>query len=319
VLIEAALRSAAVSLGAPIGTLPFCFAALIVMLTQDKVPHFEPVPLSDVATAEDHLHSARVQRLHISSSSDEIAISSDGEGTAAKDSAPPSPRDCGTVVGTTEGGGGAGAAGGGGAARGGSAAARIALVLPPSRCVTCPATPSTSACHSPATRPRVISRGASRSASRGASRNTSVHAGDAAASAGFLSGVLHGGSLHAENHVARRLAAFSVAVASLGGSKVGGRNEYLPKPQPINPEQSSHPPSLSIHAPTRPSFHPLLHLSKEGTQYGAEAFSETFSPLLAEEAEAKADAEADAEVGAEIDTAMMPARHSVETGADTKV
>ena len=96
-LIEAALRSAAAPLGAPIGTLPFCFAALILLLTQDKVPHFEPVPLSDVATAEDHLYSARVQRLQIAASSDEIAISLDGEGTAAKatgarDGSPPGER-----------------------------------------------------------------------------------------------------------------------------------------------------------------------------------------------------------------------------------
>ena len=221
VLIEAALRSAAAPLGAPIGTLPFCFAALILLLTQDKVPHFEPVPLSDVATAEDHLYSARVQRLQIAASSDEIAISLDGEGTAAKATGA---RDGsavgdGDVVGCGRGAtGGRGAVRGGGAAcGGGDAAARIALVLPPSQCATCPATPSTSACHSRARSPRATSRGAS----RGASRNTSVHAGDAAASAGFLSGVLHGGSLHAENHVARRLAALSVAVASLGDSKVG--------------------------------------------------------------------------------------------------
>ena len=297
-LIEAALRSAAAPLGAPIGTLPFCFAALTLVLTQDKVPHFEPVPLSDVATAEDHLYSARVQRLQIAASSDEIAISSDGEGyTAAKD---PGARNGGAAVRGGVVGSGAGAAGGGGAARSGGAAARIALVLPPSQCVTCPATPSTSACHSPTRSPRATSRGASRGAS--------VHAGDAAASAGFLSGVLHGGSLHAENHVARRLAALSVAVASLGGSKVGTYHKEIPAQTPPKPQTQNNPATAiypSTHARTHPFTHQLLHLSKEGTQYGAEAFSETFSPLLAENAGAEADADTDAEVGAEIDIANV--------------
>ena len=47
----------------PIGTLPFCFTGLLMLLTQSKIPGFQAVPISDVSTPEDHLFSARVGRI----------------------------------------------------------------------------------------------------------------------------------------------------------------------------------------------------------------------------------------------------------------
>jgi hypothetical protein len=60
VLFDGALRAACAPLGAPIGTLPFCFASVLFVLTQSKVPGFNAVPIAAVATPEEHLWSARV-------------------------------------------------------------------------------------------------------------------------------------------------------------------------------------------------------------------------------------------------------------------
>ena len=37
--------------------IPFCLAAIVMMLTHGGVPGFEPVPIADVSTAEDHLYA----------------------------------------------------------------------------------------------------------------------------------------------------------------------------------------------------------------------------------------------------------------------
>ena len=63
VLFDGAMRSAFAPVHMPIGTLPFCFAGLVLMLTHSKIPGFEVIPLTDVSTAEDHLYSVRVGRV----------------------------------------------------------------------------------------------------------------------------------------------------------------------------------------------------------------------------------------------------------------
>ena len=60
VIFEGALRTVTEPLQMPIGTLPFCMASVVLLLTQSSIPGFAVVPLSDVSTAEDHLFSARV-------------------------------------------------------------------------------------------------------------------------------------------------------------------------------------------------------------------------------------------------------------------
>ena len=60
VLLDGAFRSLFAPLRMPIGTLPFCFAGLVVRLSDSKIPGFESVPLADVSTPEDHLYAARV-------------------------------------------------------------------------------------------------------------------------------------------------------------------------------------------------------------------------------------------------------------------
>lgn len=59
-LIDASLRALAAPLGLPVGTLPFCAAAILIMCTHDKLPGFSAVPIADVSTPEDHIYSARV-------------------------------------------------------------------------------------------------------------------------------------------------------------------------------------------------------------------------------------------------------------------
>lgn len=57
VLLDGALKAMSAPLGMPVGTVPFCLAAIAMMLTHGGVPGFEPVPIADVSTAEDHLYS----------------------------------------------------------------------------------------------------------------------------------------------------------------------------------------------------------------------------------------------------------------------
>jgi len=136
---------------------------------------------------------------------------------------------------------------------------RTALVLTPSR-------PGS----------RASSRATSRAGSRSQSRNTSVHGGGR-----FLGGVLHGGSLHAENHVARRLAAMAAAAAA----GVGHHGST-----PVSPTTTNH--NNHNGGDVWPSSS-----SREGTQYGgAAAFGgngdEEASSLLLVEEQSYADAEA---------------------------
>ena len=63
VLIDAAMRTSFALLSVPVGTLPFCAATILMLLTQAGVPGFVPVPLAEVSTAEDHLYSARVTKI----------------------------------------------------------------------------------------------------------------------------------------------------------------------------------------------------------------------------------------------------------------
>ena len=60
VLIDAAMRTTFAPLHMPVGTLPFCAASILIMLTHGSVPGFVPVPIDAVSTAEDHLYSAHV-------------------------------------------------------------------------------------------------------------------------------------------------------------------------------------------------------------------------------------------------------------------
>ena len=57
VLFDGTLKAACTPLGMPVGTLPFCLGAIVMMLTHGNIPGFEPVPIADVSTAEDHLVS----------------------------------------------------------------------------------------------------------------------------------------------------------------------------------------------------------------------------------------------------------------------
>jgi hypothetical protein len=59
-LFDGAIRAAAAPSGMPVGTLPFCAVAFLLICTHDKIPGFEAVPLASVATPEDHLFAARV-------------------------------------------------------------------------------------------------------------------------------------------------------------------------------------------------------------------------------------------------------------------
>ena len=63
VLLDAALRTAAAPL--PIGTLPFCFSSLLLLLTQSSIPGFDVIPLDEVATVEDHLYTSRVGKITV--------------------------------------------------------------------------------------------------------------------------------------------------------------------------------------------------------------------------------------------------------------
>ena len=63
VLLDAALRTAAAPL--PIGTLPFCFSSLLLLLTQSSIPGFDVIPLGEVATVEDHLYTSRVSKITV--------------------------------------------------------------------------------------------------------------------------------------------------------------------------------------------------------------------------------------------------------------
>jgi hypothetical protein len=86
ILFEAALRTSFAASHMPIGTLPFCFAALSLMLTHSKIPGFEMIPLSDVSTAEDHLLAARVTYIKVSTDEESPAVGLSG--TDAPSSAP---------------------------------------------------------------------------------------------------------------------------------------------------------------------------------------------------------------------------------------
>ena len=77
VLFDGALRSVFAPVHMPIGTLPFCFSALLLMLTHSKIPGFEVIPLADVSTAEDHLYSVRISRsTHAHAPTAEVVITS---------------------------------------------------------------------------------------------------------------------------------------------------------------------------------------------------------------------------------------------------
>ena len=55
VLLDGTFKAVAAPLGMPVGTVPFCLSAVVMMLTQGGVTGFDPVPIADVSTAEDHL------------------------------------------------------------------------------------------------------------------------------------------------------------------------------------------------------------------------------------------------------------------------
>ena len=55
VLFDGLLKAACAPLGMPVGTVPFCLAALTLLMTHGKIPGLHPIPLAEVATPEDHL------------------------------------------------------------------------------------------------------------------------------------------------------------------------------------------------------------------------------------------------------------------------
>ena len=57
VLLDGALKAVSAPLGMLVGTAPFYLAAIAMMLMHGGVPGFEPVPIADVSTPEDHLYS----------------------------------------------------------------------------------------------------------------------------------------------------------------------------------------------------------------------------------------------------------------------
>ena len=85
VIFEGALRTVTEPLQMPIGTLPFCMASLVLLLTQSSIAGFAVVPLSDVSTAEDHLFSARVHTTKAISGAPPLKDDADKTGDADRE------------------------------------------------------------------------------------------------------------------------------------------------------------------------------------------------------------------------------------------
>ena len=77
VVLDGFFKASFAPLGVPTGTLPFCFAAIAVVLTHGQVPGLAPVAISDVASPEDHLYSARAARTDRPDDDDEPKTSTD--------------------------------------------------------------------------------------------------------------------------------------------------------------------------------------------------------------------------------------------------
>ena len=200
VLFEAALRTAFAPLHIPVGTLPFCAASIVLLLTQSSIPGFDVVPLSGVSTAEDHLYSARVEKIveivggGASASEDAASQQNDTLHTSST-SEPPASTLAGAELQEVR-----------------VEVMREALVLSNHVSPSISRRPSTSNLRSPNARATPNARTPS------TSRSNSVHRGCANLAIGLphectgdkaSSGILHGGSHHGERYVARQLAAMS--------------------------------------------------------------------------------------------------------------
>ena len=75
VILDGAFKQVMAPFGAPAGTLPFCAAAILLVVAQGKVPGFEAVPLADVSTPEDHFISIRTDASPISPGSPRKSVS----------------------------------------------------------------------------------------------------------------------------------------------------------------------------------------------------------------------------------------------------
>lgn len=170
VLLDGALRSALAPLHMPIGTLPFCVASFTLMLTHSKVPGFEAIPLSDVATAEDHLYAARVGRIA------DVSIQGDEGGRAPVQQPGASAKD--------------------------RSASRLAMEsVPEGPPASSPVVREALIVSRPGTRETSVHAG--HQLQDLGSAPSSVHASQP------ILKTLHGGSQHGEQHIARKLAAMS--------------------------------------------------------------------------------------------------------------
>ena len=106
VLIGAAMRTAFAPHHMPVGTLPFCSASILLMLTHSGIPGFVPVPIDAVSTAEDHLYSAQISETTEISKHGGMAVIAEEAGgsfkTSTNDPVPPAGDDEGAAAGRVE-------------------------------------------------------------------------------------------------------------------------------------------------------------------------------------------------------------------------
>ena len=238
VLIDAAMRTSFALLSVPVGTLPFCGAAILMLLTQESVPGFVPVPLAEVSTAEDHLYSARVTKVTqitkdgviVEESVDDAADRRDDEEAAGGSDHGPNgggPNDSSFV---------------GALPRASPRAVELTELVvhqdPPSREAII-FSPRQTPAHSPP-----LSRGGSRGGSRNASTHGQRKFGNLSSSRsnsvhGEMSSLgkdLHGGSHHGELYVARKLARLADADTRLTDRVLTHARSPLCSPSGISPD-----------------------------------------------------------------------------------
>ena len=205
VLIDAAMRTSFALVQMPVGTLPFCAAAILVVLAHEGVAGFVPVPISDVSTAEDHLYSARVTKI-TQIANGTVLPSRAADGATGSKTGREVERDVNGALADDD------ASGSfvGALPRSGLRTVELAEVT-----VEEPQRAREALIYSPRQSP-LQSRGGSRAGSRGGSQNNSMHGhgcfgGMSSSRGNSVHGerrfkTLHNGSHHGERYVARKLA-----------------------------------------------------------------------------------------------------------------
>lgn len=300
VLLDGAFRSLFAPIRMPIGTLPFCFAGLILRMSDSSIPGFESVPLAEVATAEDHLYAARIGMVKVAGEAITVQVSALESGTVATQpveataEAPASgslPRSASKLESLSEedaksfrGGGGDGDE-----RFPASMVTRGAIIVGVRSGTSTPSASSTG-----------LRRARSGSLHGGTMFNTgSLHGGSAFSGSSAHGGIamrpspspsphtLHGGSQHNERMVARKLAALATTT---------GHGEVVVE--------------LAMRAASAVGVSPTCRtpsaLSREASNAGHANFAEAMQSLIAadqeEAAAAGENAEAAADLGAQEDT-----------------